>query len=175
MNIIVKFLFSILLIFLIAGLLYSTNLLPYLADKGVMRPYESLDAVRENLRVDKIVLPTYFPEEIAWPPKFILAQKTPFFALVMEFNRHGSNETSLIIVQSEVYESLSKLDRLVFSTVSEQAEHLIKSKKVTVQAGICKGNIKCSKVTGQMDNMYFSVSSVFTPIELLRIADSMMR
>lgn len=175
MSIIGKLIFSVVLIVFIVGVIFSANLLPQLAHKGFLTSYKSIEDVKTTLKIDKLTLPTYFPEDIAWPPTSIYAQKTPFFAIVMQLPSKTTNQTALVIVISEQNTAIKELDTIRFVIVTEEAEHIVKSQKVLIQTGKCDKNQDCSKITWMQDKLYYLLSAYSNPIELLRIAEGMIQ
>jgi hypothetical protein len=77
------------------------NWLPRAMQQDAVRRYKSVEEVRSALNMKDIYVPSYFPQQISWPPSSILAQSKPFTAIVMEFTRADKRNTALVISQSE--------------------------------------------------------------------------
>src|ERR1700690_208042 len=97
-NKILKFSGIILFMLVILALL---NWLPSLIQKHKLKKFDSVEAVRKELHIKEVYLPTYIPEHLglAWPPAEIYAQNSPFNAIIMHFNFRDKEEIGLIIQQ----------------------------------------------------------------------------
>ena len=90
-----------LMIGLLVAALKVVNWLPLAMQKETIRQYASVEEVRAALGMKEIYVPSYFPQQITWPPATILAQGRPFSAIVMEFTRADKRNIALVISQSE--------------------------------------------------------------------------
>ncbi len=90
-----------LMIGLVIIALKVVNWLPLAMQKETIRQYASVEEVRAALGMKEIYVPSYFPQQITWPPATILAQGRPFSAIVMEFTRADKRNIALVISQSE--------------------------------------------------------------------------
>ena len=93
------FAFSAGVAILVLGLKFF-NWLPLMIQVDSMRGYRDLEEVRGALQVKTIFVPSYFPQHLNWPPSRILAQRKPFPAVIMEFEKMTSKDTMLLISQS---------------------------------------------------------------------------
>jgi hypothetical protein len=155
--------------------LAAVNWLPSLREEGFARQYSTIDEAKRALKLKDIVVPSYFPEGIRWPPSFILAQRKPYQAVVMEFNEVKSKETALIVIQSSMSGSDAQLQRIRMSTVKEETQYRLKDRYVLLQVGTCDNEMQCSKMTWQDNGLSYTVVLMSSPFELIRIAESMIR
>ena len=98
---IARFLSFALMIGLLIVALKVVNWLPLAMQQETVRRYDSIEEVRAALNMKDIYVPSYFPQQIIWPPSAILAQSKPFSAIVMEFTRADKRNIALVISQSE--------------------------------------------------------------------------
>jgi hypothetical protein len=162
------------LVILAIMFLAAVNWLPSLREDGFARQYTSIEEVRRSLKLNDIVVPAYFPEGIRWPPSFILAQKKPYQAVVMEFKEAKTKETALIVIQSSLRGSDGQLQRIRLSNVKEETQYRLKGRYVLLQVGTCDNGMQCSKMTWQDSGLFYTVILTSSPFELIRIAESMI-
>ena len=77
-------------------MLLLLNWLPGTVDKGGMKHYAGVDELRRESGFGAIIVPSYFPESIKWPPTSVLGQKRPFMATIMEFEGNDGRPTLII-------------------------------------------------------------------------------
>jgi hypothetical protein len=162
------------LVTLIILSLAAVNWLPSLREEGFARQYDSIEEAKRSLKLKDIVVPAYFPEGIRWPPSFILAQKKPYQAVVMEFKDVQTKETALIVIQSSLRGSDAQLQRIRLSNVKEETQYRLKDRNVLLQVGTCDNGMQCSKMTWQDSDLFYTVILMSSPFELIRIAESMI-
>jgi hypothetical protein len=155
--------------------LAAVNWLPSLREEGFARQYNSIEEVKRSLKLNDIAVPAYFPEGIQWPPSFILAQKKPYQAVVMEFKETNTKESALIVIQASVLGSDTQLQRIRMSRLKEETQYRLKGRFVNLQVGTCDNGMQCSKMTWQDAGLSYTVILMSSPFELIRIAESMIR
>jgi hypothetical protein len=159
---------------LAAALLAAANRLPSVMQKGFARQYGSIEEAKQSLGLDNVLIPAYFPEGIMWPPSLILAQKKPYTAVVMEFKKAETMETTLIVIQSSSDGGDSQLQRITMKQLKEETRYQLKGKMVLLQVGTCDNGIPCSRMTWQDSGLHRTVLLMSSPFELIRIAESMI-
>ncbi len=174
-----KTLRGLLWMFVLSGLvilsLFAVNWLPTLREEGFARQYDSIEEAKRALKLEKVVVPTFFPEGITWPPAFILAQKKPFQAVVMEFKATQERDTALIIIQSLSRGGDVQLQRIRLSELKEETQYRLKGRNVLLQVGTCDNGTLCSKMTWQDNELSTTLILMSSPFELIKIAESMIR
>jgi hypothetical protein len=158
----------------VAGLilfLKVMNLLPLTAQKGALREYDSIEQVRSALSLQPIFVPSYFPQEISWPPAKILAQESPFPALIMSFSNAEKNKIVLVLTQASG-NMLQPGDQFEIVNVREQVPFLMHGKNATLTVGECRDREPCSRITWSEDKFQMTVQMRSAPFELVRIAES---
>lgn len=156
-------------------LLSLANRLPSLLHEGFAQRYDTVEEAARSLGLDnKVLVPTYFPEGISWPPSMILAQKKPFKAVVIEFREAKTMKTVLIVIQSSLQDSNVQLQRITMTEFREKTEYRLKGKIALLQVGTCDNGITCSRMTWQENGLHFTVFFVSSPFELIKVAESMI-
>jgi hypothetical protein len=121
----------------------------------------------------EIYVPSYFPQEIIWPPATILAQGKPFRAIVMEFTRADKRNIALVISQSEDG-ALSVDNPIKIIDVKEKAHYEMRGREAVLTVGTCKNDESCSGITWQEGVYTVTVLTKSTPFELTKMAESMI-
>ncbi len=160
---------------LIAVTLYFANQLPLLMDSGFVKQYRDIEELKRAFGAGTITIPSYFPEGIKWPPAFIIAQRRPFVAIAMEFQSTEVGTRALNIIQTDLKGKPTTFKRLQLSNVKEEAEHLMKDKRLILKVGICQGGIACNSLSWQDQRFRYEIVSTTSPIDTIKIAESMIR
>lgn len=155
-------------------LLKFFNWLPLMVQTGSMRGYKDLEEVRGALQIRTILVPSYFPQHLNWPPSRILAQRKPFPAVVMEFEKMGSKDTTLLISQSTSEDFLPE-EKIKFAQVKENVAYSLKGREAFLRVGVCQRNEPCSGISWKEGEYRIHVLAISTPFELIKIAESMLR
>jgi len=148
------------------------NWVPLAVQKNSVRRYTSLEEVRSALNMKDIYVPTYFPQEITWPPSTILAQSKPFSAIVMRFTRANKRDTALVLSQSEAGD-LAVENPLEITTTTEQVPYSMKGKDAVLIVGTCSQGETCSMISWTEGKYFFKIVMKSAPFELTKIAESM--
>lgn len=153
-------------------LLVIMNWIPRVAQKDTLRQYDSIEQVRSSLNIRKIYIPSYFPQHITWPPAKIMAQASPFPALVMSFTGAGKEETVLVLSQS-AGETLRTAEQLELSDIREERPFVMRGYDAMLTVGECRDKQPCSRISWSEDGFLLTVQMRSAPFELTRIAESM--
>jgi hypothetical protein len=165
----------IVMVAVIVILLALLNWIPSLIHEDFVQKYDSIRETARSLGHDyKILVPTYFPEGISWPPSLILAQKKPYKAVVIEFSESESMKTFLILIQSSLQKSDLKLQRITMTDVTEKTEYSLKGTAALLTVGTCDTGINCSSITWNENAHHFTVLIMSSPFELIKVAESMI-
>ncbi|HZW36744.1 MAG: hypothetical protein ACM319_02465 [Deltaproteobacteria bacterium] len=159
---------------LLAGGLKLAGWLPMLTQRDLMRKYASVEDVRAELSIREIHVPSYFPQNLSWPPSTVLAQGKPFPALIMEFEQAGGKSAGLVISQSRSA-SFRTDGRIRIAQLKEKVDYPLKGRVATLEVGTCGNGEPCSRVSWTEGNTYITVSARSTPLELIKVAESMLR
>ena len=168
------FLTFVLMIGLLVAALKVMNWLPLAMQKETIRQYASVEEVRAALGMKEIYVPSYFPQQITWPPATILAQGRPFSAIVMEFTRADKRNIALVISQSEGG-ALNVENPIKITTVAEKVRYAMKGRDADLTVGTCENNEPCSGISWSEGTYTMTVLMKSAPFELTKIAESMIR
>jgi hypothetical protein len=160
---------------LVVAFIFLMNWLPLQIQQNTASQYNSIDAARTATDVDNIMVPVYIPEGISWPPSLIVAQKKPFYALVMEFRNVKTREIEMFIIQSSSEGAEKRFQKMDFVEVKEEAEYILKGRNALLIVGDCKGGIECSKLVWRDGGIYCSVFLMSSSFNLIKVAESMIR
>jgi len=150
------------------------NWLPLALKQDAVGRYSTIEEVRAALNMKDIYVPSYFPQQISWPPSAILAQSKPFSALVMKFTRADKRNTVLVISQSEG-KALNVENPIEITVVAEKVQYAIKGRDAVLTVGFCANDEPCSGITWTEGRYTMTVLMKSTPFELTKIVESMLR
>lgn len=160
-------------IVIVVAVLKVTNWLPTLVQEGAMKKYGSIEEVKAKLKVKDIFVPSYFPQNIKWPPSRILAQSSPYFALLMEFSVRDSSDVSLFISQVAFGGPVPE-EKLKLEQVKEKATSPLKGRNTTLEVGTCRNEVPCSRISWDEGKYRLTLTMKGPPFDLIKIADSMI-
>lgn len=147
--------------------------IPGALEPGLMKKYPSVEAAQSSLGIRKIIVPTYFPQTLGWPPAEVLAQSEPFPAVIMTFNQAGSGDP--LLVMSEAASPRFEPDVTIrFARIDETVPLDLAGRQATLEAGLCTDHRACSRIRWNEDGMCISLTMKAPSPDLLRIARSML-
>jgi hypothetical protein len=150
------------------------NWAPSAAQPELLKKYRDLEEMKTSLNIRDIIIPSYFPQDLRWPPSAVLAQGKPFSAVVMEFEQIGTKETVLVISES-ASDRFRADDKVRITELKEKVPYSLKGRKSTLEIGFCARGEACSKISWKEGRYHIDVMSRSTPIELLKVAESMIQ
>lgn len=157
----------------VVGVLAILNWAPGAFEPGLMKRYPTVDAAASSLGIRKIYVPAYFPESLGWPPAEILAQSTPYQAIVMTFAHAGSGETLLVISQAKSRRFKPDI-AIRFRTVSETVPLDLRGRQARLEAGLCEDQSACSRIEWDEGDGRIMLVMKAPSVELIKIAESML-
>jgi hypothetical protein len=158
---------------IVVAVLKVANWLPTLVQEGAMKKYGSIEEVKAKLGVKDVFVPSYFPQNLKWPPSRILAQSRPYFALLMEFSISGSSDVSLFISQVASGGPVPE-EKLKLAQVKEKATSPLKGRSTTLEVGTCRDEVPCSRISWDEGKYRLTLTMKGPPFDLIKIADSMI-
>lgn len=158
---------------ILLGALKLAGWLPLLAQKDLLRAYKSVEDVRSELSFRQIYVPSYFPQNLSWPPSAVLAQAKPFPALIMEFGQAEGKSAGLVISQS-LSETFRTDGKIRITRLKEMVRYPLKGRDSLLEVGTCGNEDPCSRVSWKEGTTYISVMARSSPLELIRVAESML-
>lgn len=161
---------------LLLGVLASIKHLSGILEKDTLRTYRDVEELKKNF--DDILIPSYIPEFLVWPPSKIIGQKRPYRAVAIELKDKKAKITLVLIVtEREEF----RLESLSMKETKEQITHIIKGRKATLKIGRCSSiysvnpeDLTCSELTWKERRYIINITIRSGPFELLKIAESMI-
>ncbi|MBI4690995.1 MAG: hypothetical protein HY754_12150 [Nitrospirae bacterium] len=150
------------------------NWLPTVFHEGAMRKYDNIEEVRVKLRIKEVYIPSYFPQSIKWPPSDIFAQAKPFTAIVMEFKNAAKGDTTLIISQVTAGSNFIYDRKIKMLQTRERINYPLKGRNASLEVGVCVNDEPCSRISWDEGEYRINAVMKSTPIDLLKIAESML-
>ncbi len=157
---------------LITVLLKLAGWVPAVIQEGELRRYATLDEARRDLLFEPLT-PSYFPQDLSWPPSTVIAQRRPYAAVASLFSTASGGDPGLVIVQSRS-EHFSLDGALRLDETSERAVIDLEGRRATLHVGSCGGRTPCCRIAWSEDGWLLSVTILTGPVEALRLARSMM-
>ena len=159
---------------ILVAVLKVANWLPTAMQRDVLRRYGSIEDVRSSVNLGDIYVPSYYPQELGWPPSAIFAQGRPFPALVMEFVRAGGREAALVVSQSASSRPL--LDgRIRMDRVQESVRYSLKGRDAVLSVGVSSRGEQVSRIVWTEGKYRIDLAAKAPPVELIKVAESMLR
>jgi len=150
------------------------NWVPSLAQPDLLKKYRNLDEVKVALNLRDIIIPSYFPQNLKWPPSTILAQGKPFPAVVMEFEQDITKDTSLVISQS-LSDNFRADGKIRVVQLKERVNYPLKGRNAVLEVGFGSKGEMVSRVFWKEGKYWIHVMSKSPPFELLKVAESMIQ
>ena len=154
--------------------LMAMNWLPLMLQKDTLRRYDSIEDVKIELNWKGLLVPSYFPNNITWPPREILAQNKPYPAVFFKFNHADSGDVVLTVSQSASPKfSADSVIKIV--QVRERVPYTLKGRSSVLEVGLCEKDEPCSRISWKEGIYSMTITMRSPPFELIKIADSMLR
>jgi len=169
---ILRFLFFVISVVIVVALIVLANWVPTTFQRDTLRRYGSVEKLKAALNIKDVFVPAYFPQSIAWPPSDIVAQASPFVAVLMKFNRVNSNDEVLIITQS-AREQFPREASIELTKITERGLQPLHGKNALLEVGACGKVEPCSRISWREGEYRLTLMMKATPFELIRIAGSM--
>jgi hypothetical protein len=164
--------FAVMIVILI-GILQLVNWVPSAIQEGAYRRYRSVDEVRSHLKIDPIYQPVYYPRSVRWPPSLVAAQTRPYPAVIMEFLYRDREETVLTITQTAIPHA-PLAEKLLLRSVRARTSFQLKGRPAMLESGLCRNDESCSRLTWDDGAFHLSLVMMESPVELVRMAESMV-
>ena len=148
------------------------NWLPSVLEEEGLRKYRSADDVTAALKIQRVYLPTYFPEYIQWPPAEIFAQKKPFVMVLMHFSHRDSKSFALTFYQITAGAAFEPKDMSDILYVRKESAVAIKGRAGTLVTAVCSGRVRCNRISWEDANYRITLIADDTPEQLIKMAES---
>lgn len=151
-------------------ILKAINWLPSTFLKEDIRKFRTLDDVKTKLRVSKIYVPAYFPEHIQWPPSEIFAQKKPYLLIIMHFSHTDSRNLAMSLYQTDKKSGFEQPLDILYQ--KDEREVKIKDRTGALLLAVCRGNVRCNRLSWEESNFKITIVSDDTPEQIIKMAES---
>lgn len=160
-------------VIIMVAVLMIINWLPMAIQKETMRRYSSIDKVRSGLNIKEIYVPSYFPQNLRWPPSEILAQTKPFTAVIMEF-RHAERGDVVLIISQSASKDFTPDKKIKITRIKERVGYSLKDRNALLEAGVCKDDNPCTRISWKEGKYNMNVIMKSPPFDLIKVAESMI-
>lgn len=155
------------------GALRLLSWIPEAIDEGALRRFASVEEARSHLKIARIYLPAFYPASVRWPPTLIGGQTTPYPAVIFEFGGADRKGVFLAITQTRTpHRPLQEPIRIV--AIREKVSYPFKGRTALLEVGACADGTTCSRFTWDENGDRLSLVLRSSPVELVRIAESMI-
>ncbi len=170
-----KYLLFGVMVVAVAVSLNLLNWVPTVFQKDGVRKYKTIEAAKSELKLDDLLLPSYFPQYLIWPPSEILGRRRPTKMVLMHFINYEKKDTVLSVMQAETADPHPVRSRIEPVKTRKREAVLIKGRRGELSLGLCAGGEPCNSVTWESDDGYtFTIIAKDSVEELLKIAESMI-
>ncbi len=159
---------------ILAAGLKLVNWVPLAAQKDLLRKYNDIQEVKTELGIRDIIVPSYFPQSLAWPPSAVLAQGKPYPAAVMEFGQIGTRDVVLVISQARA-DDFRADDKIRITQRKDRVDYSLKGRNSVLEIGFCSKGEACSRVSWKEGDVRIDVMAKSSTSEMLKVAESMLR
>lgn len=163
----------IIAIAVLIGFLKVLNWTPDLLQEGLPRTYASIEEVRSKLHIRDIIIPSYYPQGLQWPPARIIAQSKPYVMILMECTRQEDNNVSLIITQTLLPHTPPKT-AIDILQMNERVTFPFKGRTALFEVGLCGNDEQCGRLSWNEPLYHVAVVMLAPPSEIMKIAESMI-
>lgn len=147
--------------------------LPLAIDDKGLRHYKSIEEAQESVGIREVLLPTYFPQRLKWPPSEIFGAKIPSPSILMHFKDRESGLIVLSIrIEGEEEEKLRS--RIEPETISRENTIRLKDREAVLSIGRCPDGSPCNMLRWPEGPYTVTVVSKDPVTELLKISESML-
>jgi len=155
---------------ILAIALHALNWVPELFRPGLAKAYPDVETAGRVLGIKNVPVPSYFPENISWPPSTVVAQNYPYPAILLQFNSEETSEQIMVITRTTG--GKRPLLKTSVEDIVEQSRADLNGQEATLVTGTCEEDRPCSLITWQAEGQQTSVLLYERPFELIRIAQS---
>jgi hypothetical protein len=127
-----------------------------------------------HLKNSTVYTPAYFPRGVQWPPSLIAAQTRPYPAVVMEFTRSDDAAETILVITQTALPHPPLAEKLRLSLVRESVRYEFKGRTALLDVGTCRREEQCCRMTWNEEHVGIALVMRSSPVELVRIAESMI-
>ncbi|MEJ2695424.1 MAG: hypothetical protein P8013_02135 [Candidatus Sulfobium sp.] len=169
-----KYLLFVVMVAAVVFALRLLNWVPLSVEKGTVRKYRTIEDVQRDLGIRKILLPSYFPQRLSWPPSEIFAQSRPYPMIIMYFTDEKTGKIVLAISQTGSGSSEAPALRIEPHRIVKEEKVMLKGREARLYLASCRGGGVCNSLTWQEADYSMKVVDRGPEKELIRISESML-
>ncbi len=154
-------------------LLKIANWLPLMISEGSVRRYPDVETARKAAWMDRVYLPSFFPERIEWPPTEIFGRRKPAPAVLMHF-RNRENGRIVLSISQHATGSAPIPSRIDPAEVMARKDVTLKSLPAELSLAVCRDGHPCNTLTWRQDGAVLRVVDRGPVDELREICESMV-
>ena len=158
----------------VVATLMILNWLPTVLQKDMLGRFGSIEEVRARLNIREVYVPSYFPEDVVWPPSEILAQARPYPAVLIVFQDRKTRDAALVISQA-ASDAFPDGSLIPIVRIERAVPYDVKNRKALLEVGVCANTEPCSRLSLTENGYRIKLAMKAPPFELIRIAESMLR
>jgi hypothetical protein len=169
-----KYLLFGVMIIAVAVMLNLLNWVPTVFQKEGVKKYKTIEDAKGELKMSDLLLPSYFPQYLIWPPSEIFGRRRPAKMVLMHFINYDRKDTVLSVMQAETADPHPIKSRIEPVKTRKREGILIKGIRGELSLGLCAGGEPCNSVTWESDGYTFTIIAKDSVEELRKIAESMI-
>jgi hypothetical protein len=162
------------MIAILTGLLQLLNWIPSAVQDGAFQRYASIDEMRAHLKISTVYTPAYYPRSVLWPPSLIAAQTRPYPAVVMEFVKSDEPGETILVITQTALPHPPLVEKLRLTAIRESVRYEFKGRTALLEVGVCRKDEQCCRMTWNEENVRIALVMRSSPVELVRVAESMI-
>jgi hypothetical protein len=155
-------------------LLGLLNWVPTIFRGEGVRRYKTIEDAKAELKLNKLFLPSYFPQYLIWPPSEIYGRRKPARMVLMHFVNYDRKDVVLSVMQAESGDPQPLKSRIEPVKTRKREGILIKGRKGELSLALCAGGEPCNSVTWEAEGYTFTIIAKDSVKELLKIAESVI-
>jgi hypothetical protein len=154
--------------------LYVLKKVPAYIQKSEQKSYSTVEEAEYSLGF-RILLPSYFPDYLIWPPKEIRVVRKPSLIITLVFTSQGDGKPSLVIheIISNTDESKGAgVDSMEPNGDSEEIQVSVGGAKGTLELGVVEKGSRWTQLSWRQGDRKIVLTSNGSVEDLLKIARS---
>ena len=162
--------FAVLLVLVLSLL----NWIPSAVQRGTLAKYSDVGALKAGLGLKRVMVPSYFPQNITWPPSVVLGQSVPFESVVLEFKGPATDGPALTVSQAR-REGFRPEGRIRIASVMQSVPYELDGRRAILSSGQCARGGRCSVLSWtEADGLAVEIRLRGGPLEAVKIAHSLV-
>lgn len=158
---------------IVLGALRLLSWIPEAVRDGTLQRFDTIEEAKAHLKIRRLYLPAFYPQNVRWPPLLIGGQTAPYPAMITEFSAKDRDGVFLVITQTtRPHQPLR--ERITLASLREQVRYPFKGRIALLEVGTCAGGDACSRFSWTEGAFDISLTMKSSPMELVAMAESMI-